>query len=94
MRLIRLKEVILVTGLARSTIYKYIAEKSFPKPVSLGERCVGWVDDEVQDWIVARVEERNVAQGTVVAKPDRLSLACQRPRVRHDPLIVGHGVSS
>lgn len=75
MRLIRLKEVMRVTGLARSTVYKYIAEESFPKPVSLGERCVGWVDDEVQDWIMARVEERNVAQSKTV-KPGRLSLAC------------------
>ncbi|AMR67344.1 helix-turn-helix transcriptional regulator [Aquipseudomonas alcaligenes] len=75
MRLIRLKEVMRATGLARSTIYKYIAEESFPKPVSLGERCVGWVDDEVQDWIMARIEERNVAQMTAV-KPGRLSLAC------------------
>lgn len=75
MRLIRLKEVMRVTGLARSTVYKYIAEESFPKPVSLGERCVGWVDDEVQDWIMAKIEERNVAQSTAV-KPGRLSLAC------------------
>lgn len=75
MRLIRLKEVMRVTGLARSTVYKYIAEESFPKPVSLGERSVGWVDDEVQDWIMAKVEERNVAQSTAV-KPGRLSLAC------------------
>ncbi len=41
MRIIRLKEVIDSTGLARSTIYKYIAEGTFPKPVSLGDRCVG-----------------------------------------------------
>ncbi|MGC3094884.1 AlpA family transcriptional regulator [Pseudomonas aeruginosa] len=44
MRIIRLKEVIDSTGLARSTIYKYIKEGTFPKPVSLGDRCVGWVD--------------------------------------------------
>ncbi|TWR54674.1 AlpA family phage regulatory protein [Pseudomonas marginalis] len=30
-----------ITGLGRSTIYKYIAEGAFPKPVSLGERSVG-----------------------------------------------------
>lgn len=36
MRIIRLKEVIDSTGLARSTIYKYIGEGTFPKPVSLG----------------------------------------------------------
>lgn len=75
MRLIRLKEVMRVTGLARSTVYKYIAEEAFPKPVALGERCVGWVDDEVQDWIMARIEERNVTQ-SVAVRPGRPSLAC------------------
>ena len=49
MRIIRLKEVIDSTGLARSTIYKYISEGTFPKPVSLGDRCVGWVGSEVHD---------------------------------------------
>lgn len=33
MRILRLKEVISKTGLARSTIYKYIDTGSFPKPV-------------------------------------------------------------
>jgi prophage regulatory protein len=64
MRIIRLKQVIDSTGLARSTIYKYIAEGTFPKPVSLGDRCVGWVESEVQEWILARIEERDLAEDT------------------------------
>lgn len=48
-----------ITGLARSTVYKYVAEGFFPKPVSLGDRCVGWVEAEVHDWILARIEERD-----------------------------------
>lgn len=63
MRIIRLKEVIDSTGLARSTIYKYIGEGSFPKPISLGDRCVGWVESEVQDWILVRIEARDSAEG-------------------------------
>ena len=66
MRIIRLKDVIDSTGLARSTIYKYVGEGSFPKPVSLGDRCVGWVDSEVSDWILARIEERDMAAGATV----------------------------
>lgn len=66
MRIIRLKEVIDSTGLARSTIYKYIGEGTFPKPVSLGDRCVGWVDREVHDWILARIEERDSAEDSLV----------------------------
>lgn len=62
MRIIRLKQVTDCTGLARSTIYKYIAECTFPKPVPLGERSVGWVEKEVHDWILARIEERDLAE--------------------------------
>lgn len=59
MRIIRLRAVMSATGLARSTIYKYISENAFPKPVSLGDRCVGWIESEVQDWILERIEERD-----------------------------------
>lgn len=75
MRIIRLKEVIDSTGLARSTIYKYIAEGTFPKPVSLGDRCVGWVDSEVNDWILARIEERDLAESAAVRSTGNLSVA-------------------
>jgi len=74
MRIIRLKDVIDSTGLARSTIYKYIAEDTFPKPISLGERCVGWVESEVHDWILARIEERDLAEDPAT-RPSRLSMA-------------------
>lgn len=60
MRIIRLKDVINSTGLARSSIYKYIDEGTFPKSVSLGDRCVGWVEGEVYDWILARIEARDL----------------------------------
>lgn len=76
MRLIRLKEVIDCTGLSRSTVYKYISERTFPKPVSLGDRSVGWIESEVNDWILARIEERDVAEGAArrsVVDPDEVS---------------------
>lgn len=75
MRIIRLKEVIDSTGLARSTIYKYISEGTFPKHVSLGARSVGWVDSEVHDWILARIKERDLAEGAVVCPNSHLSKA-------------------
>lgn len=59
MRLIKLKEVMNCTGLARSTIYKYIAGQMFPKPVSLGPRAVAWVEDEIHDWILEKIESRD-----------------------------------
>ena len=38
-------------GLARSTIYLRIAQGSFPKPISLGPRAVGWIEAEVDVWL-------------------------------------------
>ena len=61
MKIIRLKAVIDATGLGRSTVYKYVGEGTFPKPIPLGERCVGWLESEVHDWILARIEERDLA---------------------------------
>lgn len=63
MRIIRLSEVLSNTGLARSALYKYVADGAFPKPVSLGDRAVGWVESEVQDWVLARIEERDRGDG-------------------------------
>lgn len=59
MRILRMKTVIEITGLARSTVYKYVAEGVFPKPLSLGGRSVGWLESEVHSWIQSRLVERN-----------------------------------
>jgi prophage regulatory protein len=61
MRIIRLREVLDTTGLARSTVYKFVSEGTFPKPVSLGDRCVGWVESEVQSWILDKVKLRDIS---------------------------------
>jgi prophage regulatory protein len=50
-RIVRLPEVKRLTGLSRSTIYLRISIGSFPRPVSLGGRAVGWLEAEVQQWI-------------------------------------------
>lgn len=65
MRIMRLQEVMSTTGLARSTIYKFVANNAFPKPVSLGGRSAGWVAEEVNDWVLARIEERDAGVGLV-----------------------------
>jgi prophage regulatory protein len=42
MKLIRLKEVMELTGLGRSSIYKFMEEGDFPQSTSLGDRAVAW----------------------------------------------------
>ena len=60
--ILRLKEVQKRTGLSRSTIYLRIQEGTFPKPVKLGERAVGWPEYEVDDWVELRIENRDSRQ--------------------------------
>ena len=54
--ILRLPDVKTTTGLSRSTIYLRVAEGSFPKPVGLGGRAVGWLEAEIQDWLQRRIE--------------------------------------
>lgn len=54
--ILRLPIVKARTGLSRSTIYQRAADGTFPKPVNLGARAVGWVESEISTWISAQVE--------------------------------------
>ena len=54
-RLIRFKEVQNRVGLGRSTIYRWMAEGKFPKPVQLGGYAVAWAEDDIQLWISSRL---------------------------------------
>lgn len=51
------------TGLSRSSIYAGIAAGTFPAPVPLGEKSVGWVESEIQSWLESRVAARNERRG-------------------------------
>jgi prophage regulatory protein len=55
--ILRLPDVKARTGLSRSTIYLKIAEGTFPEPISLGARSVGWVASEIDAWIARRIEQ-------------------------------------
>ena len=58
-RLLRRLEVERVTGLARSTLYRYIQEGRFPRPVRVGATAVRWRESDLMRWL----ESRPVAQG-------------------------------
>ena len=57
-RILRLPEVKASVGLSRSTIYLRIQEGSFPKPISLGARAVGWLESDIENWIGERIGKR------------------------------------
>ena len=50
-RILRLPEVIHLTGKSRATIYVEMGVGSFPKSVAIGARAVGWLESDIQNWI-------------------------------------------
>jgi prophage regulatory protein len=61
--ILRLPAVKQSTGLSRSTIYLRVAQGTFPRPVSLGGRSVGWLEHEVDEWVQKRIDESRKALG-------------------------------
>ena len=56
-RILRRAEVQARTGVSRSGIYAAIKAQTFPAPVKLGVRAVGWLESEIDAWIEARVQD-------------------------------------
>jgi len=67
--IIRLHEVRRRTGLSRSSIYAKLThssarpadhDDSFPRPVRLGARAVGWLSPEIDAWLDQRAVSRGI----------------------------------
>jgi prophage regulatory protein len=68
--IIRRKQVEARTGLSRSSIYARLRrnpkrpgdyDPTFPKPVSVGAKAVGWIEAEIDAWLTAQVEKSRKA---------------------------------
>ena len=58
-RILKLKEVLTRTGLGKTTLYMLISNGDFPQQIPLGLRAVGWLESEVDAWILEKIESRN-----------------------------------
>lgn len=55
-KLIRIKDVMAIVPLGRSTIYRRMDDGTFPKARDLGGGVVAWLEDDIRAWIEARPE--------------------------------------
>lgn len=55
-RFLRLRDVMQITGLSRSSIYSYMQQGTFPPSVAVGTRAVRWLDSQVYAWVEEKVE--------------------------------------
>ena len=61
-RIIRLKTVVFRTGLSRSTIYRKIAEGTFPAQLKISTNGAGWRESDINCWIADPVSWRPKGQ--------------------------------
>jgi prophage regulatory protein len=54
MRILRWNEIHEGTGLSRSTVWRCERQGLFPRRVQLTARTVGWLEDEVKNWLSTR----------------------------------------
>ena len=52
-----LGQVMLITGMGRTWIYRQIAKKEFPEPERAGRRCSRWRAGDVLNWLEDRRAE-------------------------------------
>jgi len=56
--ILRLRQVIELTGYKRSSIYKMMRQSAFPQSRRIGLRAVGWDSIEVHEWIGSKLDNR------------------------------------
>ncbi|MER9763118.1 AlpA family phage regulatory protein [Mesorhizobium sp. M0138] len=59
--ILRREDVERATGLPRSSLYAAISAGTFPKPIKLGARAVGWLEDDIAKWQKQRIDASGVA---------------------------------
>ena len=54
MRILRWQEIHEGTGLSRTTVWRYERQGLFPRRIQLSARTVGWLENEVTNWLSTR----------------------------------------
>ncbi|MEF2549243.1 AlpA family phage regulatory protein [Aurantimonas sp. E1-2-R+4] len=62
-RIVRLNTVLARTGLSRSTIYRKIAESTFPSQIRISINGAGWRESDIDRWVADPVSWRPGAGG-------------------------------
>lgn len=68
MKLLNINTVLDYTGFKKSTLYKWISENRFPKPITIGNsRSVRWIDNDVERWINEQISNNQANLNTTAS---------------------------
>ncbi len=65
--MLRPHDVMVRTGLSRTTIWRGVRAGTFPAPLELGENSIGWLESVIDDWLKSR-PRRNYADDAAYRK--------------------------
>jgi len=54
--LLRLPDVLRITGISKTAMYCLIKIGEFPAPVPLGARAVAWASTEIEEWVANKLK--------------------------------------
>tara|TARA_R100000654_G_scaffold57486_1_gene84042 strand:+ start:116 stop:325 length:210 start_codon:yes stop_codon:yes gene_type:complete len=57
-KILKCKDVLQITSLSTSTMYRMIQENRFPAPIKLSTHAAGWIESEVYEWIRSQMDKR------------------------------------
>ncbi|OXI70125.1 hypothetical protein CFB81_16450 [Burkholderia sp. AU28863] len=83
MKVLRMKDLVEKIGLGQSTIYRMMADGTFPKPFELMPKRSGWFEDVIDEWLAARAGRL----AAVTTPPQPHIAAARQPLAESD---VGH----
>ena len=52
--ILRMRQVIMITGRSRASLYRDMAEGLFPQSVRIGKNSIGWMKSAVSTWLESR----------------------------------------
>ncbi len=61
MKVLRKREVADRIGVSLMTLWRWEKSGDFPRRVQLGQSSVGYLEDEIDQWLQARAERRHAA---------------------------------
>jgi len=70
MRVLRKKEVAAKVGLSAVHVMRLVKQERFPLPLKLGPASIGWLEGEVDDWILERANRRIVPSPANALNPE------------------------
>lgn len=67
-RLLRLPEVVSITGISKSTIYELMRKGQFPRHVKINRRMTAWTESAVLQWVQDRINDAQAPHPDIPAQ--------------------------